>query len=188
MNTKLKNIGAFARSTLKNILIIILLIVILVFFILPIINALFKINTYRIDQYVDLNSGDLKYERYIFDCQIKPVILETAFSKEVRRLDINVPDSRIWKYISGKDYGLSLFQTTIGDNIFYGHIAVALLNIKRYFDLYNIPDNERIPIIEEVLLCIKKENANEAEKALKDYEKKLMDSKIRENMKYKHGN
>jgi hypothetical protein len=141
------------------------------------ISDILNISTYRIAHYLDLNSGDIKVERYILKHLNRVDISETVFSKEVRRLGINIPDTRRWVFMDDKDYGLTISFYSHGDSISYGGIAGDLLGLTRVMDYYDISDSERIPIIEEVLLCIKKEKPVEAEKALKDFVMKLADSK-----------
>ena len=79
----------------------------LFFILLPILFALLSIiilNCLKIpiieSRYsVDLNSGDSKFERYICSLRIQSRTLPTLFSREVRRLGIEIPKERILKFV-----------------------------------------------------------------------------------------
>ena len=108
---------------------------------------------YTKHSYFDLNSFDFRYEKYIFSLKVGDKINESTFSKELHRLDINVPDERVWKYMSGVSYILPLFPVLYADGDW-----TIIHNLQRLFLLFEIneiSDNERIAIIEEILPNIK---------------------------------
>ena len=144
---------------------LILLLAVIVVLILIMLD--FKGITPNITEYkafVDLNSGDTRYQRFIFSLKVKDKIRKTLFSEEVRRLGIDIPNERIWKFKSGKYFRFS--STKISDG--YSIVTPKLNKLLLVFKVYNIPDNERIVIIKEVLECWKTIEPNKVYKALDD--------------------
>ena len=113
---------------------------------------------------IDLNSGECRYQRYVFSLKVKDKITATPFSEEVRRLGIEIPNERIWKYMSGRYFRLSAHVISDG----YYSVNAKFSKLLLIFEMYNIPDNERIAAIEEVLDCWKKVEPYEVDKTLRD--------------------
>ncbi len=150
---------------------ILLMSVVILYFLIKIIDFIYNPNIYSTDNYTDLYSGDIKVEKYFLSLKIKEDIYLTEFSNEVRRLGINIPDNRKWSSRNSEKYSLGLFPELIDGVGLY--IEVYLNMIMSDFIKYKISDSVRITIIQEVLSCIKNNNAQEVRIALKDIVKKF---------------
>lgn len=123
--------------------------------------------------YVDLNSGDCKGEKYIFSFKLKNKITTTRFSREVRRLGIDVSDERIWKKMGGHSYTLG-----IGGIHSVGHYNVYdAFNFLTALDINNISGDDRINAIKEALNLWKKVESEEVNNAFKDIINKYKEEK-----------
>jgi hypothetical protein len=113
----------------------------------------------------DLNSGDYRYEKYIYTLKIKDEIEMTDFSKEVRRLGISIPDERIWVFLSGSSV-TPFFSGQRAD----GKLGISgnLRRLMMLLDTNEISDSQRTSIIEEILVCIKEKNMANVDKGFKE--------------------
>ena len=157
---------------MKKRILFILLSIVVVIFILIILAEVFGICLFESRGYIDLNSGDQKFESYICSLKIISTTHPTPFSREVHRLGIDLPDGCRLVYMSGTSSILP-FLTKIHRSGKYRELYSLLYWFPFYFLENNIPDNDRITICQQALNCMKKENVYDIENALKELQKKL---------------
>lgn len=103
---------------------------------------------------IDINSGDLRRQTYLFSLLIKEEIRETHFSREVRRLGIPVGEDRIWENC----IMITLFRRR-GNQ--YGGTVVDLSTLIHILDSTDTSDQDRIAILQRALTALQKGNRRE---------------------------
>jgi hypothetical protein len=103
---------------------------------------------YSINMDFDLNSGDVRWYTYACFLKIKDEIKTTQFSKEVRRLGIDVPQERKWaptytKFLINKDV-LYVYGQTPGDCNY----------LIKLFDKGNVSDEDRRIILQKFITIL----------------------------------
>jgi hypothetical protein len=151
---------------IKTKIIFLLLLCLIVFYSLLVsLRLLTGQDLYRIKISYDLNSGDYRYKKYIYTIKIEDKIMMSEFSKELRRLNIDIPDERIWKSQSGFSV-TPLFSGRYSDGNFI--ISNNLRHLIFLLEDNKIPDNERISIIKEILVNIKENDMVKLERGYKE--------------------
>ncbi len=106
---------------------------------------------------IDINSGDIRHAVHVFRLRVKGEIQESDLSREVRRLGIDIPATRVWKrtFESYLVEGRSIHWK-------YGQVDVASRQLLSILDETNAPDEERQAILEKFMASLRKENADHA--------------------------
>ena len=107
---------------------------------------------YRIDKYIDANSGDLRVQVYICSLQAESYVKSTPFSKEVRRLGIPIAENRMWRPVSTRCLrgGRHIHYT-------YRKTIRKCDELMEMFDQRNVPDEDRRIILQNVLAALQSE-------------------------------
>ncbi len=113
---------------------------------------------HTINFYIDLNNFTFRTKEYIFSIKVADKIEESKFSKELQRLDINVPNSNTLRFISGTSYILPFYRSLCADGD--STIMTDLIQLMLLFEINNTSDNERKAIIEEILPHTNKRKSN----------------------------
>jgi len=103
---------------------------------------------------IDINSGDLRWQTYLFSLLIKEEIQETYFSREVRRLGIPVGQDRIWEH----RIMITLFRRR---GYQYGGTVVDLAELINILNSTDTSDQDRIAILQRALTALQKGNCRE---------------------------
>ncbi len=112
---------------------------------------------YKYDTYLDFNSGDYKEQSYVFNILIREKIQETLFSKEVRRLGIEVPEQRIWKCTGNFPF------SHIGGNTQYSEAHRRIVTLVKWLYILEIPDKERLDIMQKALKCLQTDDTGKVQ-------------------------
>jgi hypothetical protein len=87
---------------------------------------------------IDVHSGDIARRTYVCDRKVRETIEETAFSREVRRLGIALPEGRYWRSAGGR----------------YGYLIGDCRLVVLAMDELRMPDAERAVLLKEILTII----------------------------------
>ncbi len=115
---------------------------------------------------VDINSGDVRTQKYVCLVRIKNEINTTRFSREVRRLGIEIPEDHLWERIRTEE---GLVSKKI--NYRYADALTDCIQATLAFEINNVPDEKRKVILKEMLENLRDGKLNEIKeqlKALKD--------------------
>lgn len=104
---------------------------------------------------MDINSGDIRHAVHVFRLRVKGEIQESDLSREVRRLGIDIPATRVWKraFESYLVEGRSI-------NWKYGHVDVASDQLLGILDETNASDEERRVVLEKFMASLRMEDAD----------------------------
>ena len=122
---------------------------------------------------IDINSGDLRWQTYLFSLLIKEEIQETDFSREVRRLGIPVGEDRIWEHC--------IMITLIRRRGYqYGGTVVDLAELINILDFTDTSDQDRIAILHRTLTALRKGNCREISRLRQELYFNLMEGRKKE--------
>ena len=128
---------------------------------------------------VDINSGDIRYTKYVDGICKKDVIRTTEFSDEIRRLGIDIPENRVWRQLnntkiweyrkwgSTKKHGTMQHSDTLHGFMQDYRNSVWLLKET------NALDQERKEFLQEILKNLQAENLDDIRNMMIGLEKKL---------------
>jgi hypothetical protein len=103
---------------------------------------------FSVNKDFDLNSGDEREYVYVCFLKIKEEIKTTPFSREVRRLGIDVPQERKWMPTHTK---LFTILRKIYMNYIYGGVPGECNVLIKVFDEVNLSDENRRIILQEII-------------------------------------
>jgi hypothetical protein len=106
---------------------------------------------------VDLNSGDLRTQVRVCTLAVKTEIKPSNLSREVRRLGINVPDTRVWK----RAYERRLVSR-IHVDYSYGRVVVACNVLVDLLASANAPDEERRTVLKSLMASLQTGDSRQA--------------------------
>ena len=106
---------------------------------------------------IDVNSGDLRLQDYLFSFKIMDEIRETPFSLEVRRLGIPVGENRKWERATTGTLTRHLSHQ-------YSYAIGYCIQLVHILDSSNTPEKERIAILQKVLTYLQAEKLEEIRK------------------------
>jgi hypothetical protein len=99
---------------------------------------------------IDLNSGGTRDVAYVFSLCVKNRIQESDLSREVRRLGIDVPGTRVWK---------RAFESYLVEGVYidysYGGVVATCGQLLRILDLTEASDQERRVALEMLLTSLR---------------------------------
>ncbi len=145
--------------------ILMLLYILLTFLTIVILEVVHVIPYFYIRQeYMDLNSGDYRAEKYIFTFKVSDIILKSAFSTEVQRLGIDFNDERKWITLGRATYVLPFLCISHSEGRWM--IRQDLYRLLAFYNISNMSDSERIIYTKEALDCMKREKVSDVENAL----------------------
>jgi hypothetical protein len=94
---------------------------------------------------IDSCSGDIRRRVFLFDVRIHSRITDTAFSREIRRLNIRIPEKPDWKSMHA-DVGANRHISCEYDG------AISDCNfLIQWLDLMGVPDEYRVAVLEKAL-------------------------------------
>lgn len=106
---------------------------------------------------VDINSGDIQKTEYSADGAARTTISESSLSTEVRRLGIEIPPKRNWKFMySSRSNGMS----ADGE---YGRVVYVADSLVRILGLAETSDQDRRVILTTFMTSLRTEDAFLAE-------------------------
>lgn len=106
---------------------------------------------FSINRDFDFNSGDERVYVYVCFLKIKAEIKTTPFSREIRRLDIDVPKERKWITTHTKVF-MILHKKYICP--VYGGVPTDCNFLTAMFDQVNLPDENRRIILQEIMTIL----------------------------------
>ena len=122
--------------------------------------------------YMDVNSGDVRAVTTLRGLRIWDNVRTTPFSREVRRLGIAVPKDRVWR-LARTEQAMLMGTHSHARLDPVRHDLGLLMEI---FIIGNVPDQERLVILESILESLKnKRPASEIRDQIKAVEEKVFD-------------
>lgn len=103
--------------------------------------------------YMDVNSGDIRMETTFCGLRIWNYVRKTPFSREVRRLGIPIVDDPIWR-LARTEEALVMGTHSHGR---LDRVRYDLELLTRMFAHGDLPDQERLVILEGLLESLKKQ-------------------------------
>ena len=103
------------------------------------------------DMDIDINSADTRHQVRVLSLTVKTEIEESVLSREVRRLGINIPPTRVWKptyegHLTNENH----------ISYRYGSILAMCHHLMSILDQAKAPDEERRAILETLMKTLRK--------------------------------
>ena len=128
------------------------IVLVFAFLLIGVLVLLVHSRVFNTNTYIDINSGDLRVETTVCGLRVWNRIRVTTFSREVRRLGIDVPQSRVWRLARTEQAMLMGTHSHVRlDPV--RHDLELLMEI---FAVGNVPDHDRLVILESILMSLKK--------------------------------
>jgi hypothetical protein len=110
---------------------------------------------------IDINSGDTRHAVYVFSLCAKNEIQESDLSREVRRLGIDVPATRVWK----RAFESYLVEGSHIDYS-YGSVVATCGQLFSILDETKTPDKERRVVLETLMTSLRTGDPRNAQEQL----------------------
>jgi len=110
---------------------------------------------------IDINSGDTRHGVYVLSLCMKNEIQESDLSREVRRLGIAIPATRVWK----RAFESHLVNQSHTDYS-YGHVVATCDQLLCILDLTKASDQERRVALESLMTGLRTGNPHQAQDQL----------------------
>jgi len=95
---------------------------------------------------IDINSGDFRDRVCVFCAPVKDRVYDSELSREVRRLGVGIPATRVWKRMGQK----------------YIRVLISCEELLNTLNEVKAPDEERRVVLERLMTSLRTEDADRA--------------------------